>query len=99
MIPAIFDYSSGWPGATVAAGPSCWRTSGKLYFEVEVLETRGDVNVGLAGSNFRADFIGKDDTAWGIRKSGNMDFRLVSFSVNVNSTTNSYYFFQWKGFE
>ena len=81
MIPAIFGCSSEEALATVAAGLPCWRTSGKLYFEVEVLEKRGEaaVIVGLAGSNFHAKLIGVDDTAWGIMQDGTLLFRLVPF--------------------
>jgi hypothetical protein len=59
---------SGW--VPVAAPSPCWRTSGKLYVEVEVCEAVGEVLVGFAGANFQADYIGKDDKSWAIYKNG-----------------------------
>jgi hypothetical protein len=54
----------------VAAPSPCWRTSGELYFEVEVCEAVGYVRVGFAGSNFQADGVGEDDKSWAISPTG-----------------------------
>jgi hypothetical protein len=54
----------------VAAPSPCWRTSGELYFEVEVCEAVGRVLVGFAGANFQADGVGDDDKSWAIFNSG-----------------------------
>jgi hypothetical protein len=62
---------------TVAAGSACWRSSGQLYFEVEVCVAEGDVLIGLAGSNFRDNMVGYEPsgTSWGIYKDGNLYYR------------------------
>jgi hypothetical protein len=52
---------------TVAAPSPCWRTSGKLYFEVEVCEAVGGLLVGFAGAHFQADYSGQDDKSWAIQ--------------------------------
>jgi hypothetical protein len=54
----------------VVAPSPCWRTSGELYFEVEVCEAVGDVEVGFAGANFQADAVGDDDKSWAIEEYG-----------------------------
>jgi hypothetical protein len=59
----------------VAAPIPCWRTSGVLYFEVEVCETVGGVKVGFAGANFQADAVGADDKSWAISNDGYPEHR------------------------
>ena len=54
----------------VAAPSPCWRTSGELYFEVEVCEAVGRVLVGFAGTNFQSDGVGIDDKSWSILEDG-----------------------------
>jgi len=54
----------------VAAGSPCWRAGGELYFEVEVCEAKGEVYVGFAGANFRAELVGQDDKSWAIYYDG-----------------------------
>jgi hypothetical protein len=51
---------------TLTAGIPCWRASGELYFEVEVCEAKGEVYVGFAGANMRAEYVGQDDKSWAI---------------------------------
>ena len=46
------------------------RSAGRVWFEVEVLETSFDMVVGFAGSNFREGQLGADERGWGIVKSG-----------------------------
>jgi hypothetical protein len=54
-----------------AVAPSlCWRTSGELYFEVEVCEAVGYISVGFAGANFQADGVGDDEKSWAIYNDG-----------------------------
>ena len=55
---------------TVAAGLPCWRSSGKLYLEVEVVEAEREVLVGFVGANFREKFVGNDDKSWGVLNDG-----------------------------
>jgi hypothetical protein len=50
----------------MAAPSPCWRTSGELYYEVEVCEAVGHVLVGFAGANIQADRIGEGDNSWAI---------------------------------
>jgi hypothetical protein len=52
-----------------ASGPYA-RSSGELYFEVEVCEAAGEVQVGFAGANFQADGVGDDDKSWAIFNDG-----------------------------
>ncbi len=59
----------------VAAPSPCWRTSGKLYFEVEVCEAVGYVQVGFAGANLQADAVGDDDKSWAIYNDGDARHR------------------------
>jgi hypothetical protein len=58
---------------TAAASLSCSR--GKIYFEVEVCSANGDLCVGFAGTNFRAECVGGDDTSWGVLYSGQPMYR------------------------
>jgi hypothetical protein len=60
---------------SVAAPIPCWRTSGELYFEVEVCEADGHVNVGFAGANLQADKVGDDDKSWAIYDNGDAQHR------------------------
>ena len=53
-------------GFVVAGSPSLSRSSGKFCFEVEVLKADGEVHVGFAGTNFRADYVGADEASWGV---------------------------------
>jgi hypothetical protein len=55
---------------TLTAGIPYWRSSGELYFEVEICEAKGDVYVGFAGANMRAEYVGQDDKSWAIYHSG-----------------------------
>ncbi len=55
---------------TVTAGSPCWRASGEVYFEVEVCGADGQVFVGFAGANMRADYVGQDDKSWAIYNDG-----------------------------
>jgi hypothetical protein len=59
----------------VAAPSPCWRTSGELYFEVELCEAVGSVSVGFAGANVQADEVGNDDKSWGICRDGDASHR------------------------
>jgi hypothetical protein len=54
----------------LAAPSPCWRTSGELYFEVEVCEAVGSVFVGFAGANFQGEIVGADDKSWAIYENG-----------------------------
>jgi hypothetical protein len=54
----------------MTVGHPCWRSSGELYFEVEVFEAKGKIFVGFAGSNFRAEYVGADDKSWAIEDDG-----------------------------
>ena len=60
--------------ATVAGRSPCWRATGKLCYEVEVIAgligTENFVAYGFAGTNFLADAIGLDETSWGINYDG-----------------------------
>jgi hypothetical protein len=60
----------------VAADNLCWRSSGELYFEMEVFEAKGAVYVGFAGANFRAaGLLGDDDKSWALLPGGNVYHR------------------------
>ena len=39
-------------------------------FELEVVEAVGEVFVGYVGTNFRADYVGADETSWGLCNDG-----------------------------
>ena len=41
-----------------------------MWFEVEVLEAKGEADVGFAGTNFRGTDVGSDAVSWGIYSSG-----------------------------
>jgi hypothetical protein len=60
--------SASW--AVVVAGVPCWRASGELYFEVEVCEAKGQIDVGFAAASFRANEVGADDKSWAIYSNG-----------------------------
>ena len=53
------------PEWVVVGSPELSRSSGKVLFELEVVEAEGEVYVGYAGTNFRAEFVGADETSWG----------------------------------
>ena len=60
---------------TVAAGLPCWRSSGMLYCEVEVVEAKGGVFVGFAGASFHEEYVGKEGASWGIYSTGHLVHR------------------------
>ena len=41
-------------------------SSGLVYFEVEVLEAKGSLAIGFAGTNFNNDMVGKDAISWAV---------------------------------
>ena len=51
--------SSEW---VVMGSPALSRSSGKVLFELEVVEAVGEVFVGYAGTNFCAEYVGADKT-------------------------------------
>ena len=54
----------------VVGSPALRRSSGKVLFELEVVEANGAVLVGYAGTNFRAKYVGADETSWSLGKEG-----------------------------
>ena len=54
----------------VAGLPLLSRSSGKMAFELEVLNAEGELFVGLAGSNFRGVHVGADETSWAFTQDG-----------------------------
>jgi hypothetical protein len=58
-------------------------SNSKVYWELQILEAKGDVIAGYAGSNFRCNpklmgYVGQDELSWGIcSNSGKRHFRLV----------------------
>ena len=46
--------------------PRLSRSSGKMGFELDVLSAEGQLFVGFAGSNFRGDNVGADETSWAV---------------------------------
>ena len=59
--------SSEW---VVVGAPALSRSSGKVWFELEVVEAEGEVYVGFAGTNFRAEYVGADETSWSVDNKG-----------------------------
>ncbi len=49
-----------------AGAPYLSCAAGKVWFEVEALESSGQVLVGAAGTSFRGDALGLDAASWGI---------------------------------
>ena len=54
----------------MVGSPALSRSSGKVLFELEVIEPVGEVFVGYAGTNFRAEYVGADETSWGLNVGG-----------------------------
>ncbi len=54
----------------VAAAQFLSQASGKVYFEVEVCEAVGWLEVGFAGTNFQEDWVGMGEVSWGILSNG-----------------------------
>ncbi len=60
--------------------------NGKVYWELQILESKGDVIGGFAGSNFRCDpqlagYVGEDELSWGIySNSGKRHHRCPTIS-------------------
>ena len=54
----------------MVGSPALSRSSGKVLFELEVVEAVGEVFVGYVGTNFRADYVGADETSWGLCNDG-----------------------------
>ena len=46
--------------------PALSLSSGKVLFDLEVVEAVGEVFMGYAGTNFRAEYVGADETSWGL---------------------------------
>ena len=44
--------------------------AGKWYFEIEVIDSIGELCVGFAGTNFSGDSVGMDAASWGIGEEG-----------------------------
>ena len=54
----------------MGGSPALSRSSGKVLFELEVMEAVGEISVGYAGTNFRAEYVGADETSWGLHGGG-----------------------------
>ena len=50
----------------------------EFSFWVEVVEAKGKLNFGLAGTNFKGSCVGRDDLSWGIDEHGWAWHRRVS---------------------
>ena len=72
--------STSW--GLVVAGLPYWRTCGKLYFELEVIEAKGGVVVGLVGSNLHQLPIAE---LWGIRTDGNAMYRYKMKKIDLKN--------------
>ena len=46
--------------------PGLHRSSGKIDFELEVVKAAGELSVGIAGTNFRGEYVGADAMSWGL---------------------------------
>ena len=55
--------SEGW---VVVGMPGLHRSSGKIDFELEVVKAAGELSVGIAGTNFRGEYVGADAMSWGL---------------------------------
>ena len=64
---SLCSRSSEW---VVVGSPALSRSSGKVFFELEVVEAVGEVFVGYAGTNFRAEYIGADEASWALCNDG-----------------------------
>ena len=53
-------------GHVVMGMPGLSRSSGKIDFELEVVSAAGELAAGIAGTNFRGDYVGADGTSWGL---------------------------------
>ncbi len=61
---------SGDNWVAVGAAHLC-TTAGRVWFEVEVVEARGNAMVGVAGTNFIGNTtVGTDSTSWGVYSTG-----------------------------
>ena len=58
------------PDWVVVGLPTLSRSSGKVLFELEVVEAKGEFSIGYAGTNFRTEYVGADETSWGLRQNG-----------------------------
>ena len=54
----------------MVGSPELSRSSGKVLFELEVVEAVGEIFVGYAGTNFRAEYVGADETSWSLNVGG-----------------------------
>ena len=45
-------------------------SSGKVFFEIEVLEKKGKMYVGFAGTNFQEERLGLGQCSWAIEEDG-----------------------------
>ncbi len=55
-----------------AAHLSC--EAGRVWYEVEVMEARGEASVGFAGTNFRGTTVGEDAVSWSIYLGGGQPY-------------------------
>ncbi len=71
-----------FPGSEVSVGaPYLSAAVGKVHFEVDCVEGKGSINVGLAGTNFRGQKVCGCEASWSIFSDGTTYHRLAAAAV------------------